>query len=215
MRAPSRWRAAALALALAAFGTPGSTEGDRAGDFDHYILALSWSPSWCAAEPERADADQCRRGMGFLVHGLWPQRGDGWPAYCRTARRDPTRAETAAMADIMGSAGLAWHAWRKHGRCADLDPAEYFAATRRAASQVDSPLLEKLAAHDRIDPQAIEDAFMRLNPGLRDAMMSTRCADGRFTEIRLCLDLSLSPKSCNRRNSRDCAAGAVDLPPAR
>ena len=34
---------AALILAAA----PAWAEGERAGDFDYYILSLSWSPGWC------------------------------------------------------------------------------------------------------------------------------------------------------------------------
>ncbi len=28
-------------------------DGEKAGDFDYYVLALSWSPTWCALEGDR------------------------------------------------------------------------------------------------------------------------------------------------------------------
>ncbi len=39
--------AALLALLLAA--TPAAAEGERPGEFDYYVLALSWSSSFCTA----------------------------------------------------------------------------------------------------------------------------------------------------------------------
>ena len=47
------------------------------GAFDFYVLALSWSPSYCETSRERrpdgrADPVQCGpRPFSFVVHGLW------------------------------------------------------------------------------------------------------------------------------------------------
>ena len=86
-------------------------EGERAGAFDYYVLALSWSPSWCALEGDARGSPQCEDGTGhgWILHGLWPQYDRGWPSYCRTDKRNPSRAMTAGMADITGTGGLAWH----------------------------------------------------------------------------------------------------------
>ena len=35
----------------------------RAGEFDHYAMALSWSPQHCAIKP--ADREQCSRQTGI------------------------------------------------------------------------------------------------------------------------------------------------------
>jgi ribonuclease T2 len=52
------------------------------GRFDFYVLALSWSPSFCEAAqeraqeraPDRAADQQCSgRPFSFVVHGLRPQ----------------------------------------------------------------------------------------------------------------------------------------------
>ena len=118
---------AALVLALAA-------RTAAAQDFDYYLLALSWTPSFCAAEGDARASHQCEpgRGLGFTLHGLWPQYEDGWPEFCDSEARDPSRRETAAMADIMGDAGLAWYQWKKHGRCSGLSPRDYFDRARLA-----------------------------------------------------------------------------------
>ena len=77
---------------LAAFGAvlagPGTAQGDRAGDFDYYVMALSWSPSWCDIEGETEGQCAPERDAGWLLHGLWPQHETGWPSHCPTTQPD-------------------------------------------------------------------------------------------------------------------------------
>jgi ribonuclease T2 len=167
---------------------------DRAGDFDYYLLALSWSPSWCAEAGDAREAAICDdgSGAGFTLHGLWPQHEAGWPEFCTTDVRDPTRRETAAMADLMGSAGLAWYQWQKHGRCSGEDPAAYFAMARLAVSLVTLPALEP----GQVTAEAVEAAFLAANPGLAPEGVTVTCREGRVQEVRLCLDRDLAPRAC-------------------
>ena len=52
-----------------------------AGQYDYFLLSLSWSPSYCLIHQE--DRIQCSRGFGFVLHGLWPQNADGgYPENC-------------------------------------------------------------------------------------------------------------------------------------
>ena len=74
-------------------GAGGADEGEP-GDFDFYVLALSWSPTWCATSEDAATArGNASEGadFGFVVHGLWPQYEAGYPEFCRR-RRAPIRA---------------------------------------------------------------------------------------------------------------------------
>ena len=96
------------ALVLLMFTTlPAMADGERAGKFDYYVMALSWTPNWCALEGDRKKSDQCDddTGFGFTLHGLWPQFNVGWPSYCRGTARAPSRRQTNAMTDIMGAGG--------------------------------------------------------------------------------------------------------------
>ena len=114
----------------------------RAQDFDYYVLALSWSPTWCAGDPDRRSSEQCEpsRDLGFTLHGLWPQYdAGGWPEDCHSPERDATRGQTAAMADIMGTGGLAWYQWKKHGRCSGLSAGDYFDTARLAYTLLSLP----------------------------------------------------------------------------
>lgn len=209
-----RW-AAILALCLSAGVVRAE---DRAGDFTHYVLALSWNASWCALEGEARGADQCdpRLNLGFTLHGLWPQREAGWPENCRGPHPDPSRAQTAAMADIMGSAGLAWYQWKKHGRCADLPAAHYFARAREAYESVVQPGdLARLERAVEIDPAVVEQAFLEANPWLEADELAVTCKGGMLQEVRICLTPDLEPRACTVAVERGCRASSVTLPPVR
>lgn len=166
----------------------------EAGDFDYYLLALSWSPSWCETTGDEREAPECRPGsnLGFVLHGLWPQYEAGWPEWCDTAKRDPSRRETAAMADLMGSGGLAWHQWQKHGRCTGLDPEDYFALSRQAFGTVILPELEP----GRLTAEELEEAILALNPDLGPDGLIVTCHEGLVQEVRICLDRDLEPRDC-------------------
>lgn len=176
----------------------------RAGAFDYYVMALSWSPGWCATEggPE---AEQCRRPRAFVLHGLWPQNERGWPSDCRTTARDPSRRESAAMADIMGSSGLAWYQWKKHGRCSGLDGAAYYRLAREAYQRIRIPeVFTRLDRDVRLPARVVEEAFTEANPGLTGEMMTVTCAQGRIDELRICLTKDLTPRPCGADVVRDC-----------
>lgn len=209
-----RW----MLLAGVLLGGPALAEGEPAGAFDYYILALSWSPSWCALEGDARDDPQCDPGqdLGFTLHGLWPQSQTGWPSWCRTRQPDPSRAQTAAMADIMGSSGLAWYQWKKHGRCAGLPPRDYFALARRAYDAVRQP--DTLAGIDRavrLPAAEVERAFLAANPWLSADAVTVTCDEGLIDEVRLCLTTDLQPRACAPDAARDCRLRDAILEPIR
>ena len=56
------------------------------GQFDFYVLSLSWSPTFCEASGERGTPPQQQCGArpySFVVHGLWPQYESGFPEFCQ------------------------------------------------------------------------------------------------------------------------------------
>lgn len=182
-------------------------EGERAGDFDYYVLSLSWSPSWCRLEGDARGSPQCEAGAGhgWILHGLWPQYERGWPSYCPTPERNPTRAETAAMADITGTSGLAWHAWNKHGRCSGLSADDYFATARAAYESVRRPeVFRKLDRPVTLPASVVEAAFLEVNPRLEPDMITITCKRDRIEEARICLTRDLVPRACGPDVDRDC-----------
>ena len=66
-----------LVLALLMIAGSLRAEGEKAGEFDYYVLALSWTPTWCALEnpgnamPPRILAGPCTVfGHSFIAAGL-------------------------------------------------------------------------------------------------------------------------------------------------
>lgn len=189
---------------------------ERAGAFDYYVLSLSWQPSWCALEGRARGAAQCDRAQGWTLHGLWPQYHRGWPDFCQSPHRAPSRALTASMADIMGSQGLAWHQWKKHGSCSGLAPEAYFALARRAYEAVTRPeVFRKLDRPVTLSAQVVEAAFLKANPGWQADMLTITCREGRIAEARLCLSTSLDPVPCGRDVARDCTLDDALFEPVR
>ncbi len=180
-------------------------EGERAGDFDYYVLALSWSPNWCALEGDARNAEQCERDLGWNLHGLWPQYHQGWPSYCKTAERAPSRRMTGDMADIMGSSGLAWHQWKKHGTCSGLSAQGYFELSRQAYGQITRPaVFRRIDKTLKVPARVVEEAFLKDNPDLVADGLTVTCKARHIQEVRICLSKDLSPVPCGRDVIRDC-----------
>ena len=193
-------------------------EGEPAGEFDYWVLSLSWSPNWCALEGDARGSRQCDagRGLGWVVHGLWPQYERGWPSYCPSRFRPPSRSQTGAMADIMGAGGAAWYQWKKHGVCSGLAPEDYYRLIRVAWAGVNRPeVLRRLKDPVRLPASVIEDAFLADNPGLAPDMITITCKENRIQEARICLTRALEPRTCGADVVQDCTLERAVLDPVR
>jgi ribonuclease T2 len=180
-------------------------DGEKAGDFDYYVISLSWSPNWCALEGDARGSPQCNEDHGWIMHGLWPQFHRGYPSYCRTTFRQPSRSMTKDMADIMGTSGLAWHQWKKHGVCTGLSPDDYYALTRKAYATVTRPpVFRKLERDVKVPAAVVEDAFLEANPQLEPDMITITCKSGHIQEARVCVSKDLSPVPCGSDVIKDC-----------
>jgi ribonuclease T2 len=208
----------ALALLLCLLPALAFARGEKSGAFDYYVLALSWSPNWCALEGDAREADQCdaRHDWGWILHGLWPQYHQGWPSYCPTSERAPPRRMTRGMADIMASPGLAWHQWNKHGTCSGLSAAAYYDLSREAFAGIARPeVFRRLDAPVRLPAAVVEEAFLAANPQLAPDMITITCRDGHIQEARICLSKDLAPVPCGRDVIRDCTATDALFTPVR
>ena len=206
--------------ALAPLLASPATAQDRSGEFDHYLLALSWIPAYCADDGDRRNDARCRDGsaIGWGLHGLWPQHADGrWPEYCHSPHRDPTRRETGEQTALFGASGAAWHQWNKHGSCSGLTAHDYYALTAEAVQALRVPqVFEGVQRALRVDPDVIESAFIEANPGLTPDMMITTCADGDLIELRVCLTRDLEPRPCAPATvRRECRLDGARLLPLR
>ncbi len=186
--------------------------------FDFYVLSLSWSPSYCEAEGAEANRQQCESGRpyAFVVHGLWPQFRRGFPENCATDEPDVENATLRTLYDLMPSAGLIRHQWRKHGTCSGLDQQDYFAVLRAARESVAVPArFRHLETYLTLDPEDAEDAFLAANPALPADAVAVTCDERYLREVRICLSKELEFRSCPEVDRRACRRGSVTMPPVR
>lgn len=209
---------------IATWANPGVARDDRQdrpGQFDFFVLALSWSPSFCAAAAERGSkrvpSVECgTRSYSFVVHGLWPQSERGFPQYCEIPppRLDP--ATMSAMLDLIPAPGLIFHEWDSHGTCSGLSPQAFFATVRKARAAVKiPPEFVGLQKPLSVTPKAVEDAFVNANPGLAPGDMAIGCDKRRLTEVRLCLSKDLKFRGCPEVAKRSCRRDQIVMPPVR
>jgi len=191
------------------------------GQFDFYVLSLSWSPSFCEAAAERGGGRGSRiqcdgRPYSFVVHGLWPQYENGFPEYCRRPAPRLNRNIVSSMLDLMPAPGLIFNEWDKHGTCSGLSERNYFETIRKARATVKiPPEFLDLSETKTVAPADIEAAFIKANPGLSDSAISVTCSGKRLSEVRICLSKDLQFRSCEQLERRACRRDRVIMPPVR
>ena len=213
---------AAFVASLLASGAASAedTRQNAPGQFDFYVLSLSWSPSFCAAAAERGrrgGGGQCgARPYSFVVHGLWPQHDKGFPEYCQLPSPRLDHRIVSAMLDLMPAPHLIFNEWDRHGTCSGQSPRAYFETVRKARAAVKIPpdyadLKEPLG----VTPASVEDAFIKANPGLTAGAIAIGCDRKRLTEVRLCLSKELQFHDCPDIAKRSCKREQLMMPPTR
>ncbi len=212
--------AAALAVTLAGFAFAQERRQNQPGQFDFYVLSLSWSPSFCEQAGERGTPpqDQCgARPYSFVVHGLWPQYERGFPEYCVVPSPRLDRNIVNAMLDLMPSARLIYHEWDKHGVCSGLNARAYFETVRKARAVVKIP--DAYVEPQQIltvTPDEVEEAFVGANGGLARGGIAVTCDNRRLREVRVCFSKELGFRNCEQIDTRGvCRRDKIVMPPVR
>ena len=218
-------RVAAVACsATLIFGSAAFAQERRQGEpgqFDYYILALSWSPSYCEARQGRArnrsQERQCDgRPFSFVVHGLWPQYDRGFPSYCQVPPPRLDRNIVGSMLDLMPSPRLIFHEWDQHGTCSGLSPRAYFDDVRKARAAVKiPPEYVELESSTSVTPREVAEAFLRANPGLSPRAISVFCDRTWLTEVRICLGKDLPFRDCTETRRHACRLDRARMPAVR
>src|SRR5205807_1079849 len=192
-------RVALLALLLTPQAATAQDPRQNApGQFEFYVLSLSWSPSFCAGAAERggtaatANAQCGPRPYSFVVHGLWPQYEKGFPEFCQQPAPRLDRSVVSSMLDLMPAPRLIFNEWDKHGTCSGLGSHAYFETVRKARALVKIPddYIEPARAIT-VAPAEVADAFVKANPGLTRASIAVSCDAKRLTEVRICVGKDL------------------------
>jgi ribonuclease T2 len=197
------------------------------GKFDFYVLALSWSPSFCEVSEERAKTrgqtfnrapdQQCDgRPFSFVVHGLWPQYERGFPAFCQVPAPRLDHNIVGSMLDLMPSPRLIFHEWDRHGTCSGLSAHSYFETVRKARAVVKIPAeYLELDKPILVTPDAVAEAFVKANPGLTHESMAVACDSKRLNEVRVCLGKDFSFHACAETARRACKRDKIAMPAVR
>lgn len=191
------------------------------GQFDFYVLSLSWSPSYCASAAERnggraADRQCAGRPYAFVVHGLWPQYDKGFPSYCKVPAPRLNRAIVGTMLDLMPSPRLVFHEWDRHGTCSGLSAGAYFETVRKARSavKIPEPYLDP-AEPALVSPGEVAEAFIKANPGLSYDDLAVTCDSKRLSEVHICIGKDFSFHACPETTRRACRRDKVLMPAIR
>jgi ribonuclease T2 len=108
---------------------------------------------------------------------------------------------------------LAEYQWRKHGVCSGIRPERYFELVRRAYGRVDIPdVYEPLETDSRTSPQAVEQAFLKANPGLSERGIAVTCSRSGAVEVRICMTQRLDFRRCLEVDADACRARTITLP---
>jgi ribonuclease T2 len=212
-----------IAVSLNAASLNGASAQDRrqnqAGQFDFYVLALSWSPSFCEAIGERGREwrEQCgARPYSFVVHGLWPQYEKGFPEFCQVPAPRLDRNIVSSMLDLMPAPRLIFNEWDKHGTCSGLSARAYFDTIRKARAVIKIPQeYLDLKAPRTVTPDEVETAFVKANPGLKPTAIAVTCDSRRLGEVRLCVNKDFSFRDCPEIDRRACRRDRLVMPPVR
>jgi ribonuclease T2 len=208
-----------LIFAVTAFAEDG--QKTTPGQFDFYVLALSWSPSYCESTkqraPDRKPALQCSdRSFAFVVHGLWPQFTQGFPSYCQVPAPRIERVLVDKMLDMMPSRRLVYYQWDRHGTCSGLTAQNYFDLVRKAREAVKIPAPYREPAEPlTVSSADISAAFIAANPGLSASALTIACNKTRLTEVRVCLGKDLSFHDCGAIVGRSCKRDKLVMPAVR
>ncbi len=192
------------------------------GQFDYYVLVLSWSPSFCADSAERDPSRSARnpecgpRPYSFVVHGLWPQYERGFPEYCQVPAPRLNRNIVSGMLDLMPAPALIFHEWDRHGVCSGLSPNAYFETIRKARAVVKiPPEYLDLNSALTVTPAEVEAAFIKANPGLKPEGISVSCGGRRLGDVRICMTRDLQFRGCEELERRSCTRDKLIMPPVR
>jgi len=206
---------AALAVQARHHHHASSNRSGQAGQFDYYVLSLSWAPTYCLTHAD--DSQECSgKGYGFVLHGLWPQYdAGGYPENCST--QFELSADAAAKGrTIYPSERLMQHEWREHGTCSGLDARNYFDTADRATAAIKIPMtLETPRSDQSLTAERIDSLFHGVNPQLPEGAMTLACNRAELSEVRVCLTRDLKPRSCGRGVRSNCPRVPLDIPASR
>ncbi|HOU14649.1 MAG TPA: hypothetical protein PKZ84_16200 [Anaerolineae bacterium] len=173
------------------------------GDFDYYVLALSWQPAFCETQPgkEECATQTASRfdATNFALHGLWPTvigDDDNTFSYCDVTQgviRQDRAGDWCEMPELALSDAV-WqdltlsmpgtasclhnHEWYKHGVCTGMSPDTYYALTNALVERFAATEFNRYVAGHVGDDLSRRDLLNRFDAEFGDGAsdyLSLRC----------------------------------------
>jgi ribonuclease T2 len=184
------------------------------GDFDYFLLTLSWAPEFCATNPNGRTSAECdpKKHMGLVVHGLWPQYDSGkWPEDC--ASTPPVASSTVDhMMPIMPGKVLIQHEWAKHGTCSGLSTQDYFGAIEKLYNGLTVPDdFKKPSDSAQTSASKIEKEFSSANNAPAGAFRVS-CPQNEFSAVEICISKDMQYQACPS-TLKECRAPKIEVRP--
>jgi ribonuclease T2 len=206
------------ALAFSLLSTAGTALCAQPGQFDYYVLSLSWQPTFCASEPEKkecvSETQERFDSKNLALHGLWPSvSGDKHHnyAYCGVSNKikqqdhhnkwcqmpfpDIQRATFEKLGEVMPGCQscLQNHEWYKHGVCSGIGADDFFATSTRLVKGVPETNLGRFVTENtgkNVRLTEIQAAAAK-DFGDKSSRIRFICQNGMLSEVRLYLDKTL------------------------
>jgi ribonuclease T2 len=210
MRTLTLFGALSCLILTAAFPARAQAPG-KPGQFDFYLLTLSWSPEFCHGHPQDS---QCSEHKGFLVHGLWPQYNNGqYPANCVTEQPPPT--DISPVSGIMPQEIIA-HEWQKHGTCSGLSGDDYLALIRKVFNSIKVPARFQAPSQTFTEqPAELKQDFEQANPALTNQAIAIQLFHGYLNAVEICFSNAANPTPIACSNVQDARGGPFKVAPVR
>lgn len=164
---------------------------------DYYMLALSWSPAFCAEQRQKFGNDlptsaqyQCDfQQFGWVVHGLWPQNENArsikdHPRFCQGDLPALSPERITPYLNISPGAKLLQGEWEKHGACAFSSADAYFAKQKSLFSALNLP-------KQALSRKELFRWVKQHNPQLKNAYLKAS-----RDELFICYDLNWQIRDC-------------------
>ena len=193
---------------------PATTTDASAGDFDYFLLTLSWAPEFCASNPNGRTSIECAPSQhkGLVVHGLWPQYDNGkWPQDC--ASTPPVSSGTVNhIMPIMPSKRLIQREWAKHGTCSGMSVQDYFGAIEKLYNGLEvPPEFKKPTSSAQFNSATIEQKFATANNAPKNAFRIS-CPQNEFSAVEVCLNKALQYQACPN-TVKECRSQQIEVRP--
>ncbi|PVX42701.1 ribonuclease T2 [Pasteurella langaaensis DSM 22999] len=165
---------------------------------DYYMLALSWSPTFCESQERKFGNDlpassqmQCgtQRQYGWVIHGLWPQNAHArtvtdHPRFCQGDLPQLDYNLIEKYLPESPSPKLLQGEWEKHGACAFKTAEQYFQKQQELYRTLALPTQE-------MSRKELFRWMKQNNPQLKNAYMNAS-----RSELFICYDLAWRVMDC-------------------